>query len=170
MASTFPPVALTSARTHLARTLAAGATVGVLDGITAWLFYAVVLRLTSAERLFQGIARALIGDGAFAGGRATAALGLLLHLTVAFTWAAAYALLYRRWAGLRRLTRSTGGALLAGAALGAVVWFAMTLVVLPMTHARPTPLRSGIFVAMLAIHMVVVGTPITLLVRDPRRR
>ena len=43
-------------------------------------------------------------------------------------------------------------------------------VVLPMTHARPTPLRSGIFLAMLAIHMVVVGPPITLLVRDPRTR
>ena len=170
MASTFPPVALTAARTHVARTLAAGATVGVLDGLAAWLLYVVVLQRTSAERLFQGIARAAIGDGAFAGGGATAALGLLLHFTVAFGWATAYALLYRRWSGLRRFTRSTGGALVAGAALGAVVWFAMTLVVLPATHARPTPVRSGAFLTMLAIHMAVVGSPITLLVRDQRPR
>jgi len=30
--------------------------------------------------------------------------------------------------------------------------------------------RSGAFLTMLAIHMAVVGSPITLLVRDPRPR
>lgn len=156
------------ARGYVARALAAGAAVGVLDGAAAWLLHVVVLQRTSAERLFQGIARAAIGDAPAVDGAALAALGVLVHFGVAGGWAIAYTLLHRRWRGLRRVTRSTGGALLAGLALGAVVWLAMTFLVLPLTHARPTSPRSGMFLVMLAIHMTVVGPPITLVVRERR--
>lgn len=170
MTTAIPPVALAAPRGYLARTLAAGAAVGVLDGAAAWLLYVVVRQTTTTERLFQGIAHAAIGDAALGGGAAMAALGVLVHFGVAYGWATAYALLHRRWRALRTLTRATGGALVAGVALGAVVWVAMSLVVLPLTHAQPAPPRSTAFLTMLAIHMVVVGPPITLLVRERRAR
>jgi hypothetical protein len=72
-----------------ARALLVGAlTVGVLDGLDALVFFG--LRGLSPARLFQGIASGLLGRSAFEGGMATALLGVLLHLFIAFAVVTTY--------------------------------------------------------------------------------
>src|SRR6478735_3972768 len=94
-----------------ARALAwGGVTVGLLDGTAA----CVQAWLTSGAtpvRLFQGVASALLGRAALDGGAATAALGTLMHFSVAFTATAACCLLYRRRPALRSLPQLLLGAL-----------------------------------------------------------
>src|ERR1700716_685691 len=103
---------------RISRLLAAGALVGVLDGAFAVALYAYVLRLCSGPQVFQSIAGALLGPAAFRGGGRTAALGLVLHFTVAGGWTVVYAVVRTGSARLRELTSSTRGALAVGAAFG----------------------------------------------------
>jgi hypothetical protein len=118
----------------------------------------------------QGVAAGVLGRDAFVGGIATALLGLALHFVIAYGWTTVYLLVYRRWAALRRLTRTDRGAIIVGAIVGACIWLAMDFLVIPLSRARPTPVLSGMFLTMLIGHMVVVGQPIALIVRDPEPR
>ncbi|HEY2064521.1 MAG TPA: hypothetical protein VGG84_01070 [Gemmatimonadaceae bacterium] len=154
-----------ASRTPIRRALLAGATVGVLDGLAAVLFYTGALHVPPA-RIFQGIGRALLGMAAFTGGTSTALLGLAMHFGVAIGWAVVYAVLYSRSPALSQMTRTTGGALAVGAVYGAFVDLAMTFVVVPLTRIGPSHSPASIFVAMLVIHMVVVGPPIALIVKE----
>jgi hypothetical protein len=154
-----------TARVDINRVLLAGVTVGVLDALAAVLLY-VGVRHVPTERLFQGIASALLGKAAFTGGTATALLGLAMHFGVALAWAAVYALLYARWPLLSRMTRTTRGALAVGAAYGVVVHLLMTFVVVPLTRIGPPRIVAPVFFVVLVIHMLVVGPPIALLIRE----
>ncbi|HEX5831318.1 MAG TPA: hypothetical protein VFY16_10085, partial [Gemmatimonadaceae bacterium] len=138
----------------------------VLDGLFAVGLCMALNPECSAVRVFQGIARAVIGKGAFEGGLATASLGLAMHVGVAVTWAAAYLVLYRRWAWLRERVRTPGGVIAASAAWGALVWLTMRFVVIPLTLAPGGPVASWSFVTMIVGHMVVVGLPIVAIVRE----
>lgn len=151
-----------------ARALAAGAVVGVLDGTFAVSLCIAVNRVCTSERVFQSIASGLLGRAAFAGGLSVAALGAALHFGIATAWATAYAFVYRRSAALRRMAATNWGAVRVGAALGAVVWAVMRFVVVPLSQARQGPLLSWVTVVMIVGHMIVVGQPIALIVRDGR--
>lgn len=151
-----------------ARIVWAGAAVALLDGLAAVLLYSVILRLTTPLRVFQGVSRGLLGERATEGGLATGLLGVAMHCTVALGWAALYAVVYARWRALRRWTASTGGALAVGMGYGIVVWLSMRFLVLPLTSAGLVPVRSLRFLYMVLIHMVVVGPPIALIVRERR--
>ena len=70
-------------RGNAATILLAGAAVGVLDGLFAIVLRVFVYRSGTAEQVFQGIARGLIGPAALQGGHASALLGLVLHFTIA---------------------------------------------------------------------------------------
>jgi len=48
------------------------------------------LRNIPADRVLQGIAEAVLGPASQRGGWASAALGLILHFCVAFTWTAVF--------------------------------------------------------------------------------
>ncbi len=146
--------------------MAAGAMVAFLDGLFAIVLFSTILKLGTPVQVFQGIAKALIGKSAFQGGLTTAALGLFLHCTVAFSWAGAYAIALHVSGGLRRFVSTQRGVLVAGALLGAIVWLAMDLVFLPFTYAVPRPaIGSTIFITELIGHMIIVGPPITLIIR-----
>lgn len=153
------------ARGTIATVLRAGTVVALTDGLWAVLLWVVMLRKTTAARVFQGIARAVLGDAAFAGGGATVALGVALHFAVAMTWAFVYALLLRRSAVARRTVSAWGPAVTA-LAIGTVVWTTMDLLVLPLTRTRATPLASAMFAVNLAGHVLFVGLPLALLVRE----
>src|SRR5215472_9500561 len=82
-------------RFHAVRVIAtAGVLCGVLDGVSA----VVVLRLfgRSAEQVFQGIARGVLGPAAHTGGPVAVAVGVVVHLAVAIGAAAAY-YVFSRW-------------------------------------------------------------------------
>jgi len=74
--------------------LYAGALVGVLD-ITAACVNARVLAGVTAPRVLQSVAGGLLGRGTYNGGFATAALGLMMHFTMALTVATIFYALSR---------------------------------------------------------------------------
>lgn len=75
--------------------LYAGALVGVLD-ITAACIQVYVAYGYAPARLLKGVAGGLLGRSAVEGGFSTAALGLLMHFTMAMTVAAIFYALSRR--------------------------------------------------------------------------
>ena len=135
--------------------------VALLDAILASMIYVVVLDLITVPRLFQGIAHAVLGQRAFDGGRATVAVGVIIHFCVALTWSTVYYLLWTRWEGLRRF-RERKGALAVASIYGPCVWFVMDLVVMPFTQNRVNPPTSGLFWVMAVGHILSVGLPIVL--------
>lgn len=143
----------------------AGALVALLDGTFAIALYAWVLRAATATQVLQSIAAALLGGAAYREGMASAALGLVMHVCIAFGWTLVYAILRTALPWLRDGTRSTVGALVAGAVFGCCVWLIMDLLLVPLTRARPTPPASPLFFVMLAWHAVGVGWPIALMLR-----
>ena len=81
--------------------VAGGFLAGALDIMYACVFWAVKADLPPS-RIFQSVAAGLLGEGAFDGGTATAALGLSLHFFIACTMAVTYYLVARRWPVLVR--------------------------------------------------------------------
>lgn len=116
--------------------------------------YVVVLVLRAGgkpARMLQGIAFSVLGPATYAGGAATAALGLALHTGVALGAATMFYALHRA-SGLVRAHW-----LAAGVLFGAGFYVFMQLVALPLTrlphHSFPPPNWEPIFIA----HLTVVG-------------
>jgi hypothetical protein len=158
-------LALAHDRPDLASVQKAGAVVAILDGSYAVIVYVWLLHLTTAARIFQGIASRLIGKGSFEGGAATVALGVLLHFTVAYGWTTGYYVALRTFAGLRGLVATLGGKVVAGVLLGAVVWLTMNFVVVPLFGGKSVSPPNWQFTSQLVWHMIAVGPPIVGLVR-----
>jgi hypothetical protein len=105
-------------------------------------------------RLLQGIAAGILGpQAAFAGGWATALLGLLLEFFIATGAAVVYVLASRV---LGFLTRRPA---LAGSLYGIAVYFFMQFVVL-LSRAIHRRFSLELTLIGIAIHMVCVGLPI----------
>ena len=149
----------------LSRVLRAALAVFVLDGLYVVVVFVLILRRTTVERLFQGIAFAVLGPAALTGGRATASLGVLLHFCVALAWSVVWMIAYERSDLLLRATITAPGAAIVGAAYGIFVWLAMHFVVLPLTYATPGPLLGFGSILVAVAHLLVVGPPIVLLER-----
>jgi hypothetical protein len=135
--------------------LAAGLVAGVLDITGAFAFSA--LRGVGPVRVLKFVASGLLGASAFQGGAGTAALGLALHFLIATIWSAIY------WAAGRRIAFLTTHPVPAGLIYGVVVYFLMSLVVVPLSAVPPRPFVPSL--GMIAIHMVCVGLPIALVQR-----
>ncbi|HEX7118159.1 MAG TPA: hypothetical protein VF212_05190 [Longimicrobiales bacterium] len=148
----------------------AGTLAGTLDGLFALSLQFAYTGAIAPVRLFQGIAYGALGDEAFAGGAATALLGLALHFGFAYAWAGVYFAAHRWLPPMRSITRTRAGAAAAGAGFGTLVWLVMNAVVKPIGGIPPTPVASGMFAIMLAGHIAVVGWPIAAVVRATARR
>ncbi len=133
-----------------------GLIVGAMD-ITSAFIIAISLGST-VTRLLQFVASGLIGQKAFEGGAATAALGLGLHFVIAFSLVAVFYAASRQLALLRRQ------AVLSGVIYGLIVFGVMNLIVLPLSAAKPRHTLTGDLI-QIGIHMFVIGLPTALLVR-----
>lgn len=137
-----------------------GLAVGVLDGLAAVILTVVYGR--SPSRMFQSIASGLIGRNSYEGGLATVLLGVSLHFLIAFIWATIY------YGASLKLPALIQRALIYGPIYGVVVYFAMQMIVLPLSaiqkpafsFAPPLQMLQGIIV-----HILCVGLPIALLAR-----
>ncbi|MGA3039285.1 MAG: hypothetical protein ABSF54_00690 [Bryobacteraceae bacterium] len=129
-----------------------GAIAGALDLTQACILFGWRIPLT--------IAAGLLGPQAFQGGAGTYTLGVLLHFFIACSAAAVY------YAASRGLGFLKEHPLVCGLAFGAAVDLAMSLIVLPLSalHARG-PYELHDLIQGLAVHMVVVGLPISYSVR-----
>ena len=150
----------------------AGAVVAVLDIVYAWANWVVVQHVITTQQLFQSIAAGLVGrEAARAGGMTTAVLGAALHVLIAFIWTVIFYLAVRTLPPLRRWVATTGGAVAAGLLFGAVVYLGMNYVVIPLSAApRPMPKLTAQYFVNLVQHMVMIGLPMGLIVRDGRER
>ena len=138
--------------------LAAGLVAGVLDIVNAIAFWRLYAG-TSATAILQSVAAGLLGKESFAGGAATAALGLLVHLLIMCAMAAVYWLAARRWRWM--LERPV----LAGIGYGLLTWAAMNYVVVPLSRASAPPFILPWFVDGLLAHVLLVGLLFALVAR-----
>jgi hypothetical protein len=144
-----------SRRNPLPSVLAGGLVAGAFDITYACVFWAVKAHVAAA-RIFQSVAAGLLGDAAFTGGKPTAALGLLLHFTIATTMSAVYFQVAKRWSVLRARPVPSG------AAYGLVLYAAMNFVVVPLSAARPGA-KDPLWIALTVfVHVFLVGVPIAL--------
>ena len=137
--------------------LTAGLVCGVLD-ITAALVVYGQFGLKPLP-LLQGIAAGLLGETAFEGGMATATLGLLCHFIIAFSAAAVFFAVSRKWSFL------VEHAVISGPLYGVAVYFFKQLVVLPLSNAVRFPFTIQGMIIGIVIHIFCVGLPIALVVR-----
>lgn len=160
-----------SVRHRAVRTaLLAGTVVFVLDGIFALCLQLAYTGHSNPLRMFQGIARGLLGEASFDAGYASGAVGVALHWMFATWWASLFVaacVLSAAFAGLARRR-----AWVVGALYGPLAWFAMNWIAKPIGGIEPTPLATRFFLIMSVGHAAFVGLPIALLVRarllDPR--
>jgi hypothetical protein len=139
----------------------AGLIAGILDITSA--FVIAELKGTGSIRMLQGIASGLLGPRSFEGGMATAGLGLAIHFLIAFTAASVF------YAASRKLTFLNQHAVTSGLLYGIAVYLSMYWIVVPLAfvNARHSVSRD---VTAVIIHMLLIGLPISLIVRWHSRR
>ncbi|PYK17957.1 MAG: hypothetical protein DME55_08250 [Verrucomicrobia bacterium] len=144
--------------------LYAGALVGVLD-ITAACINARIAYGFPPARVLKGVASGLLGRGALEGGFATAALGLMMHFTMAVTVATIFYALSRRLPLPKKLAGVVAVGMLYGAAVFAVNNFGTAGI---MSWVRSLYLHTPVLFkppmgwSQLVIHLFCVGLPIAL--------
>jgi hypothetical protein len=109
--------------------------------------------------VIQYVASGAIGNAAFAGGLATALLGLIIHFLISFIVAGVFILSINRIPLLHR--NSILGSLLYGIGVFIVLYY----VVLPLSAAPPVPLRTMDIIELILEHTIVIGLPLGLFVR-----
>ena len=135
---------------------------GLLAGVgdIAFAFVVSGLRGVGPVRVLQSVAGGLLGRAAAEGGMATAALGAVLHFLIAFVWAAVY------WLASRRLKFLVWHPVVCGLLYGALVYFFMYFVVLPLSAVYfPLSRTPSSILLNSAGHMLLVGLPIALAAR-----
>jgi uncharacterized membrane protein YagU involved in acid resistance len=139
--------------------LVGGGIAATLDIVYAIVYSWIRARIPPTT-ILQSVASGLIGQPAYEGGAATAALGLFCHYAMAFFIASIF------WLASRRLEFLTRNAVASGLAFGVCVYLVMNFVVIPLsafpTAMTYTPVRVTINVAA---HMILFGLPIALVTR-----
>ncbi len=138
-----------------------GLAVGVLDGMAAVVL--TIIKGGSTIRMFQGIASGLLGRASFEGGWTTALLGASLHFLIAFIWAAIY---YGASIKMRALIRRP---LILGPIYGVAVYFAMQIIVLPLSAIQKPPFSFAAPLQGIIVHILCVGLPIAICARQSAR-
>jgi len=139
-----------------------GLIVGLCDISDAIIFFGI-RRGISPGRVFQSVARGLLGPDAFTGGAATIALGAVLHFSIA-TCVAATCVFLSRW-----ITGLATNPLVFGPVYGIGVFAFMYLVVLPLSQVGWVHFDTIGFVNALGIHMFGIGLPAALAARKAAR-
>jgi hypothetical protein len=152
----------------LARLVYAWLSTAVIDGLFASLL-SVFAYHSTATRLWQGVAATLLGPRALQGGARTAAVGILMHVGVAFGWSVVLLVLLMRAPRLRAVLASRYGPLKTAAFFGPFVWMVMSLGVIPLLVGRP-PAITGRWVIQLLAHIPFVALPMATAIKrtDPR--
>ena len=136
-----------------------------LDAIFAVVAYVFVLDRYSFVGALQYIASGLLGKAAFDGGTATAAFGVVIHMSLAFGFAALYCIVARAVPWVRR-----GSGVALGLVYGAAIATLMYFLVVPLSAAPKSHDPALFIVAFLADHALCVGLPIAFLINARLRR
>ena len=138
--------------------VAGGLAVAVLDALDALVAYKLAYGM-SPLAIYQFVASGMLGPGAYAGGAATALVGLAVHLLIAFTAATVFVLASERFPTLR------GNAVGWGLAFGVAVFGVMSFVVIPLSRIPASVPSLPLLVNGVVGHALLVGLPIALAAR-----
>lgn len=134
-----------------------GLIAGVLDAVDGVIAFGT--QGLNPIQVLQYIASGALGQSAFQGGLATAALGALFHFIIA--WVAAGVFVFAS----RRIPFLKTHAILFGLLYGAAVYFFMNYLVLPLSAVARGPFQLGLFLNGVIGHALFVGLPIALYAR-----
>ena len=137
-----------------------GLIIGTADAIIYHWFVSSVLGGYPLITVYQYIASGALGESAFAGGIATALLGVLFHFLISIVIAGVFILSADRIPLLRRY------AIVGSLLYGFGVFIVMNMIVIPLsaTPPLPAPTTPQLIVNMLD-HILVIGLPLGILVR-----
>ena len=150
-----------SNRNSLLRHIALGGLIiGTADAIIYHWFVSSVLGGYPLSSVYQYIASGALGESAFAGGIATASLGLLFHYINSFVIASVFILSANRISFLRRYP------FVSSLLYGFGVFIVMNMIVIPLsaTPPLPAPTTPQLIIDILD-HLLVIGLPLGILVR-----
>jgi hypothetical protein len=134
-----------------------GSLCALLDGICVTALYRA--RGVNPLRTWQAVASAVLGPSAFRGGWPSGLFGIVLHCLVAFGAATVFVFASRSFALLVRHPYMTG------IAYGILVFVFMNMVVVPLSAKPKQPVNISVVAVQLAIHIVLIGIPISLTTR-----
>ena len=157
-------VSATTARSASSRVrsiIIAGLIIAIAGGLDQTIF-AVLTQHVTAVFVFQYIASALLGLGAFAGGYTTALVGLLIHVVIALVVAAVFILAASTITFVRRTVFLS--ALVYGAAVSII-----SGVLLPFTAAPKLSVTTLALVHGIVADAVVIGLPLAITVWQSAR-
>jgi len=158
--ATTKSISLTANNSLLRLSVIAGLIIGFTDEIVYHWFITSVLGGVPLITVYQYIASGALGESAFAGGIATALLGVIFHYLISIVIAGVFILSADRIPLLRRYV--IPGSLLYGFG----VFIVMNMIVTPLsaTPPLPTPTMSQLIV-MIMDHILVFGLLLGILVR-----
>ena len=136
----------------------AGTAAGAIDIVNACAFWNILYG-TPPARILQAIAAGLLGKDSFAGGAATATLGLVLHFGMSLAMAAVFYCACLRWPPILRRP------VIFGLLYGAITWLVMNQVVVPLSRAQPPPFIAAWFVDGVLVHLLLFGVMLALVAR-----
>lgn len=145
-------------RNALHALIAASLLTALVDGLFSSVLVAFFYRST-VVRLWQGVAATLLGPAAFEGGTATALVGVVMHVGVAFGWSAVFLFGVMRLESVKRTLASRLGTVTLAAVYGPLVWLTMSLAVIPLLVQRPPAITYRWWVQLVG-HFPFVGLPI----------
>ena len=141
--------------------LAGGLVAGALDITYAFVGYGLLG--VTPFRILHSVASGWLGEAAYEGGAATAALGLASHLFITCVAAAIYVM------ASRRLDVLTVRPFLCGGLFGLIVFGVMNYVVVPLSAAVVGGPRGIFYPLGVLVHIFFVGIPIALFARRAGR-
>jgi hypothetical protein len=158
--STIANTSSTTRNSSLRLSVIVGLIIGFADAIIYHWFVQNVLGRVPLISLYQYIASGALGESAFAGGIATALLGVLFHYLISIVIAGVFILSVDRIPLLRR------NVILGSLLYGFVVFIVMNMIVTPVsaTPPLPAPTTSQLIVGILD-HILVFGLLLGILVQ-----
>jgi hypothetical protein len=137
--------------------------------VTAWDFVcasalSILAYGSTFSRLWQGVASTVLGAKAIEMGARGVAVGLALHLLVAFVWSAPFVLVLARGVTLQRAVARPGSAVAVAIVYGPLIWLVMSLVVIPLATGRPPAFGFRWWVQIVA-HVPFVTLPLVFTAR-----
>jgi uncharacterized membrane protein YagU involved in acid resistance len=134
-----------------------GLVAGILDAVDGVIAFGT--QGLNPIQVLQYIASGALGQSAFQGGLATAALGAAFHFIIAWVAAGVFML------ATRQLEILKTHAVPAGLLYGAAVYFFMNYLVLPLSAVAASTFNFGLFLNGVIGHALFVGLPISLFAR-----
>lgn len=131
---------------------------GTLDLSMAITVWALVLKKVTAGQILQGIASGVFGQAAFTGGNEMLLYGILFHYIIALCFTVAYFLVFPYIPFLKNQR------IISGLLYGIFAWAWMRYVVLPFSNVHQSPFNLANALISIAILMVCIGLPISLIV------